>query len=131
MLDIALFAFFAVMAYRIAQSVRREAHILAEFKQPQTLGLLVLLFPLGPLVLLVGSLLTPFPVAHIAAVFCYLPALIGARRQARALETAGTDRVQRAQTAISQAFGTALVGLGYVAVVFALAFGVRAIGQGA
>ena len=131
MLDIAAFIFFSVMSYRIAWAVRHEASILGEFKQSQSLAVLVLLYPLGPIVLLVGSVLTPFPIAYLVAVSCYVPALLTARRQSLALETAGTDRVRNAQAAISQAFGIALTGVCYVAVVFAFGFGVQAIASGA
>ena len=127
MFDIAAFIFFSVMSYRIFRAVQHEAPILGEFKQPQTLTILVLLYPLGPIVLLAGSVLMPFPVAHLAAASCYVPAFLAARRQTLALETAGTDRVRNAQAAISQAFGIALAGICYVAVALAFSFGVQAI----
>jgi hypothetical protein len=125
MLDIALLVFFGVMSYRISKAVRDEATVLAEFKLTTKLALLVLLFPLGPIVFLFASVLIAFPLAYVAAASCYIPALLTARQQARTLETAGTDRVQKAQTAVSQAFGTSLVGLLYIAVVFAFTFGAR------
>jgi hypothetical protein len=127
MFDIALLIFFGVMAYRTIRMVRQEANILAEFRQSQVVALLALLFPLGPLVLFFATLLMPFPLAFVIAAFCYLPALIVARQQSRILETAGTDRVQKVRDAASQAFGTALVGLIYVAISFTFAWGVTSI----
>jgi hypothetical protein len=123
MFDIALLIVFGVMAYRTIQAVRNEAQILAEFKQSQAVALLAVLFPLGPLVLFVAAVVMPFPLAFVVAAFCYLPALIVSRQQLRILETAGTDRVQKARAAATQAFGTALVGLIYVAISFAFTWG--------
>lgn len=111
---------FGVMAYRIASAIRREAAIFTEFKQPMTLRWVVLLFPLGPLVLLTAATRFPFALAFVAAGCCYVPALLIARRQSRAFETAGTDRVKGAQAAISEAIGMGLAGLAYVAAVFVI-----------
>ena len=115
MLDIALIIFFCVMAYRIATTIHRETPIFREFNQPKTLAFTVMLFPFGPIVLLIGVARLPFPLAFLGAAACYLPALLIARRVGGALEKAGTDRVREAQAAISNAFGTALAGLIYVA----------------
>lgn len=115
------------MSYRIVRALRHEAPILAEFKQPQTLTILVLLYPLGPIVPLIGSGLAPFPIAYLVATSCYVPALLVAKRQTHALDTVGTDRVQNAQAAFSQAFGIALAGVCYVSVDLAFGVGVQAI----
>ncbi len=125
MLDFVFLFFFGFMAFKIYRQLRREKFILSEFKQSGTLALLVLLFPVGSLVMLLGSYAIPFPFAFILATGCYIPTLLIARRQLRSLETAGTDRVQTAQSAISSAFGTALVGMVYVAIVFAISFAAK------
>ena len=129
MLEIVLFIAFGVMAVRIARVVHAESVIFLEFKQSRSIGALVFLFPLGPLVLLIGSFRLGWLVAVVLAAACYLPALLVARRRLAAFERAGTDRVHPARSAVSQAFGTALAGLLYVAVVLIFLIG-RAIQQG-
>jgi hypothetical protein len=129
MLDVVLFIVFGVMAVRIARVVRVESAIFLEFKQSRSIGLLVFLFPLGPLVLLLGTFRLGWLVAIVLATACYLPALLVARRRVAAFERAGTNRVHPAKRAASEAFGTALAGLVYVAVVL-LFFLVRASQQG-
>lgn len=123
MLDLALLILFCVMAYRVIRGVRREAPVLKEFGQSQWLALVALLFPLGPLVLLFGSVWLGAVIAFPLAFACYVPALFVARNQSRALESSGTDRVQRAQSTMSQAFVTAFIGLAYVVVVAVFVFG--------
>lgn len=129
MLDIALMIFFCVMTYRIATAIYRESKIFQEFKQPRTLALAVMFFPFGPLVLLAGATRLPFPIAFIGAAVCYIPALFIARRLGLAFEKAGTDRVKAAQAVVSQAYGTALAGLIYVAFILVFAVAVRAMSQ--
>ncbi len=107
MLELGLLFFFGLMALRISKTIRAEAIVLAEFKQSQSLAKLVWLFPLGPCIALLGSFYIPFPIAFLATAACYLPALVAARRQGRALETSGTDRVRAAQAAMTEAFGMA------------------------
>jgi hypothetical protein len=112
MIDVVLLVFFCVMAYRVAMAVRRERAILAEFNQSPVLGTTALLFPVGPIATF--YLLGRSPIlALIAGLICYLPSMLIARRMTRSLERAGTDRVHRAMSAASQAFGTSLVGLIY------------------
>ena len=127
MFDLALLGVFIVMAYRIATGVRRESAVLREFNQSRAVQFLVLLFPLGPLIMFIGVARLPFSLAFLAAAACYLPALVVARRSSRELETAGTDRVQRARSLMGEAFGTALLGLVYVAAAFAIATAVTGI----
>ena len=115
--DIALFILFGVMAVRVARTVQVESAIFMEFKQSRSIAALVFLFPLGPLVLLLGTFRLGWLVAIVLATACYLPGLVVARRRVAAFERAGTDRVHPAKSAASQAFGTALVGLVYVAFV--------------
>ena len=119
-LHLVLFFLFAIMAYRIAGANRRDDAIMREFSLRRTLPLAALLFPFGPVILLVGALLLPFPVPAVLASACYLPALLIARHNGQLLETAGTDRVQAAQANAARAFGTALIGLTYTAASFFL-----------
>jgi hypothetical protein len=127
MFDIALLIFFVVMAYRVCIGVNREAEILREFGQSTNLAIAAILFPFGPVILLIGPSLFAFPIAYILAAGCYLPPLLIARRYGRTLEVTGTDRVQRAQTVVSQATVSSLVGLAYVSATFALSFAVLAL----
>ncbi|ABR91943.1 Hypothetical protein mma_0935 [Janthinobacterium sp. Marseille] len=127
MLDLALLIFFTVMSYRVFVGINREVTVLNEFRQTSSLAYAALLFPLGPVVLVIGPFFLPFPITYIVAATMYLPALLTARRCTRALQLTGTDRVQRAQASVFQAFGTSLFGLVYVAVMCVLAFAVEAI----
>jgi hypothetical protein len=117
MIDIALVIVFAVIAVRIARIVHAESAVFLEFKQSRSIAALVFLFPLGPLVLLLGTFRLGWLVAIVLATACFLPGLVVARQRVDAFERAGTDRVHPAKNAASRAFGTALAGLLYVAVV--------------
>lgn len=120
MLDIVLFIVFVVVSARVASSVRREAAVFDEFKQPRSLALFVLLFPLGPVALLVLPHRVGWLPAAILAVACYLPALLTSRQRIAAFERSGTDRTQAALKSAHVAFGTSLVGLVYVSIVVLL-----------
>lgn len=127
MFDIAVFVLLLVFAYRVNQVLRREQRVLREFNLRRNVGLFALLFPVGPCILLALTFVAPFPTAHIAAAACFVPGLLLARSQTRTLDSAGTDRVREVQGALSEAFVAALIGLGYVVVSFALAYGVRSL----
>ena len=127
MFDIAFLILFCVMAYRIATGIFRESKIFEEFKQPRTLAFLVMLFPFASFVLFVGIARLPFYLAYFGAAACFIPALIISHRLGLAFEVAGTDRVKDAKKAVSQAFGTAIAGLIYVALNFIFAISVAAI----
>jgi hypothetical protein len=113
MLDFVLFIFFGVMAARIARLVWQEAAIYREFNQSRSLGYLVLLFPLGPILALTMTARLGWLVALLFVLGCYLPGFIAARRQLFFFERAGTDRVKSAESAASQAYGAAIVGFIY------------------
>jgi O-antigen/teichoic acid export membrane protein len=130
MFDIALLVFFCVMTFRIVTAVRRESKLFQEFRQPGTsLSVAVMLFPIGPIVMFAGTARLPFPLAFVGAAACYVPALFVARRISQALERTGTDRVKPIQSTSSQAFGTALVGLGYVVLLLVFAIAVAAMNE--
>lgn len=124
MFDFTMLVLFCVMAYRVATGIRREAPILKEFGESISLGFTALLFPLGPLALVFGSFWLSPIAALLIAFACYVPSFVLARRQSRVLERSGTDRTQGAQAVASHAFGTALVGLIYVAIAVAMLLGV-------
>lgn len=120
MLDILLATIvFTTMAFRIAKTVRRESTILREFGQSRSLAFLVFLFPLGPLIYLLTVYRLGWIVAIVAAAACYVPSLIVAKRQLSSFDRAGTDRVKAAQSAATQALGTAIGGLVYTGVLLA------------
>jgi Ca2+/Na+ antiporter len=119
MIDFVLLVFFGVMAVRIAQSVRRESAIYREFNQSQSLGYLVFLFPLGPALFLTTIFRLGWVVALVLVLACYLPSFLVARRHLSIFERAGTDRVKGAESAASQAYGTAIVGFIYAGLLLA------------
>lgn len=119
MLDLIATIVFATMAYRIAVTVRRESAILREFGQAKSLAFLALLFPLGPFIYLVSVYRLGWIIAVVAAAACYVPSLIVAKRQLHVFDRAGTDRVRAAQSAATQALGTAIGGLVYTGVLLA------------
>jgi hypothetical protein len=123
MFDFVLLVFFGVMAARIARLVWTEAAIYREFNQSQSLGYLVLLFPLGPILALTTTFRLGWLVALVLVLGCYLPGFIAARRHLSFFERTGTDRVKNAESAASQAYGTAIVGFIYTSLllIFALA----------
>jgi hypothetical protein len=123
MFDVLVLIFFGVMSYRIFSSLRRESSLFSDYKQSQKIRLLILLFPLGPLVLFLGSMLLHPPFSHLIALCCYVPTMFVARQQTRGFETAGTDKVQNVLIVLNQAFGIGLAGLIYVAVSFVFVFG--------
>lgn len=114
MLAIVFLILFIVMAYRVAKIVVHEAPILEEFKQTKALGVVALLFPLGPIALTVLPYRTGWLPAVFVAFLCYLPALIIGHQHIKALESSGTDRTNAAAKGAHQAFGTALTGLVYI-----------------
>ena len=122
-LSLILIVVFAVVAYRLSAALSRESSILAEFGQTKALTFAVLLFPLGPMLLILAPLVLPSLVALMAAAVCYLPALLVARKQDRALQMSGTDRVNAARSTVESSFGAALAGLLYVVVVSLFSLG--------
>lgn len=130
MLHLALLAFFAGMALRISKALQQEAITLEIYELPRILHVLVFLFPIGPGVMFYGSFVVPLPLSAAAALLCYVPVLLIARSQARRLQTAGTDRVSKAESALSEAFGVALVGVIFVVAATAIAWGAQAVAPG-
>lgn len=120
MLDIVLFITFAVMAFRVAKSVRNESAIFIEFEQPRTIGWLAFLFPLGPIVYFALVYRIGWLPSIVLMAACYLPSLISARKRIAVFERAGTDRVNKAKDASFQAYGTSIAGLVYTAVILAM-----------
>src|SRR6266850_2145738 len=114
------------MTYRIVATVKRESTVFAEFKQSTAVGVSALLFPLGPVIMLLVGTRAPL-IGILLCAACYVPGLVLARRAAAVFDQAGTDRVKAANGAAWQAFGTAIAGLAYAAVVFVLVVGMASL----
>jgi hypothetical protein len=121
-LDIVAFIIFAVMTYRIVVAAKRESAIFAEFEQSRAFAYTALLFPLGPVVMLLIGIRVPLVGISLCAA-CYIPSLVLARRVTAGFDGAGTDRVKGANAAAWEAVGTAIAGLTYAAVVLVLVIG--------
>jgi hypothetical protein len=125
-LDIVAFVIFAGMTYRIVATVKRESAVFSEFGQSTGVGYSSLLFPLGPVVLLLIGTRAPL-IGMLLCVACYVPGLVLGRRATAAFDTAGTDRVKNANGAAWETLGTAIAGLVYAAVNLVLVIGVASL----
>lgn len=130
MLDIVLFIVFVVVAVRVAASVRRESAVFEEFEQSKSLAVVVLLFPVGPVALLVLPHQVGWLPAAITAFACYLPAMLNSRQRIAVFDRSGTDRTEAALKLSHEAFGGALVGLIYVTISVVLIVATSNIGYG-
>ncbi len=117
MLDYLLLITLLVLSVRAFQALNRESLIFDEFAITNHLKYLVLLYPLGPLALLLGrTRLQPAALIGLVATI-YIASIILASRQTEALERTGTDRVNPALAAISIATTGAIVGVVYLSLV--------------
>ena len=130
MLELGLLIFFGGMAFRISKMLRDEAITLEIHDLSRTLQVRVFLFPVGPSALLYGAFYAPLALAAVGALLCYVPVLLIARRQSSKLQTAGTDRVAKAESAISEEFCVALVGVIFVVAVVAITWGAKCVAPG-
>jgi len=122
MLDIALFIALLIVGIRAFFKLRGELAIRSEFGQSGAIDWIALLYPLGPAVLLVGSLLLPKLVMLACVGAFFIGAWIAWSRQRESLERAGTDRVRGALAATSLATLGAIVGTIYVGIAGIFAF---------
>jgi hypothetical protein len=131
-IDVAAFILLAVMAVRINMGISRERAIFAELKQSRVLGLVVLLYPLAPVVAFFGTRSIGGVAGFVAAAFCFAPGLVLSRRCMSVFQRSGTDRSDRALAVATQAFGTAFAGLLYLAAVATVVGGsyMRSAGEG-
>ena len=127
MLEICLLIVLLVLGVRAFIALRRESTVRKEFGQNSQLDWLTLLYPLGPAVLFIGTLLAAQIVLLVIVAAFYTYALVVASRQRNALECSGTDRVKNALSATSSASLGALVGLIYVSLAGIFAFLGRAV----
>lgn len=122
MLDIALLIVLFALGFRAFVGLRKESTVRKEFGYIRSLDWLTFLYPLGPIMLLVGQAFIPRLFLLVFVAIFYSCALFMASRQRNLLECSGTDRVRNALAATSSASLGALVGLVYVALaaIFAL-----------
>lgn len=113
MIDITAFIVLSVLTIRIFIRIRGQASVFREFAQSTVLAPLVLLFPVGPLVLLFLTPVTGTIIAFLLSVACYLPALLVSSRQKARLECAGTSRVDEAEKVATITFATAIGGIAF------------------
>jgi hypothetical protein len=113
---------FAVIGFQVATAVKRESEIFQEFNQSKSVGWYSLLFPLGPIIYFTTVYRFGWLPAIVLTVFCYLPALITAKKRIAVFERAGTDRVRNAQNATTKAFGAAIAGLVFAAFLLGMVF---------
>ena len=110
------------MAFQVAKAVKREKEILIEFNESTLVGWFSLLFPIGPIVYLTTVYRLGWLPAIILMILCYLPALITSKKVISVLETAGTDRVNKAKNAATKSFGTSVAGLLYAGIILSVIF---------
>lgn len=110
-MGIAIFIFFVAATLYLVKSLRNEHLIFDEFSQSKSLTLLVLLFPIGPIALLLLPHIFGWLPAAVFAAICYIPALIHSRENISTFECSGTDRTKQALKLSNQAFGIALAGM--------------------
>jgi hypothetical protein len=122
MIDFALLITLLVLAVRAFVTLRRESAVRREFGQSSLLDGLVLLYPLGPVAMLIGSRFVPQALLFACVGALFIAALFVASKQRNALECAGTDRVKGALAATSSATLGAIVGVIYVGLAGAFAF---------
>jgi len=118
------------MAVRTARAIQKNSEIFIEFNQSKILLVLVLLYPLGPLLLLFGGAILPTVILFLLATACYVPGFIVAHRQQRAFECVGTSRVEKARKSISLATGGAILGFIYISLIIAYSSGIKAYMEG-
>jgi hypothetical protein len=111
-----------VLAVRAFVALRRESAVRREFGQSGLLDGLVLLYPLGPVAMLVASRFLPQALLFACVGALFITAIFVASKQRNALECAGTDRVKGALAATSSAALGAIVGVIYVGLAGTFAF---------
>ena len=123
MINLLFIIVMTVISVQVIKGILRNKEVFEEFNQTKKLILLILLYPISPLVLLIGGFNLNVAVTYILGSLCFVPALVLAKKQALAFQLAGTDRVKDAKEVISKVNIGAFIGLGVIAisVVFDLA----------
>ena len=122
MLGIALLIVLLILGIKAFLALRRETAVRREFGRSGLLDVLVLLYPLGPLALLVGPFFLPQLLLFACVTGLYVAALVVASKDRNVLECAGTDRAKDALSATHAASLGAVVGIIYVGLAGTFAF---------
>lgn len=121
MLGTALLITLLVLGVGAFLKLRRESAIRREFGVSPWLDALSLMYPLGPLALLVGPMAWPRILSYLFAIGLFGTALFIAAKDRSKLERAGTDRVKHAIAATNSAALGAIVGFIYLGIAATLA----------
>ena len=114
MLEVLVLIVISVAAIRAAITLHKSKPLFVEFQCPQVVTPLVLLFPLGPLLLLLTSRLVGLLPAAILALACFIPGLVALQRARYVFDRTGTDRTKVVQDALAVVFITGFGGVAYV-----------------
>jgi len=125
-MDIAIFITLLIITYKSSKSLSDSSEIFKEFNVSRVLSVLVFIYPLGPLLLIFGSM-QPHILLYLLVAACFLPQLVIARKQINALNLLGTNRVKGATDALSLAWLGAIIGLIYLAVVLIMIFSISSV----
>ncbi len=114
--NIAFFIGFVVLAFRVVKSVKEESEIFLEFDQKRSIAATTLLFPFGPILLLILPSILGWLPSVIVTSLCYFPAWISSRKAISAFDRSGTSRTNKALSTSNHIFGGALLGMIYIAI---------------
>lgn len=104
------------ISYKASREILSNRKIFTEFNQSLILAIIVFIYPLGPILLYVGSFYVYKIILFPVLALCYLPQLLIAMKQTKIFEVAGTDRVNNAKEALSLVTVGSILGLIYVSI---------------
>ena len=125
MILIAITLILFVLAYRSSRAVLKNKIIFKEFNETIILSLLVWLYPLVPFLLFLLSPLIEKVYLHPILLMFYIPQILIARKQNRAFEFSGTDRVNPAKEALNTVVIGAIIGIIYLSLHIIMFFAVN------
>lgn len=115
MFGIGALAFYVWVAAKTTSAISREREVFTEFGQSDMLKLFIWLYPIPFVVGVLPSVWLHLLVFGLpVSALCFVPGMVLAHTNRQKFETAGTDRVDRAERAVSMAIWTGLVGIIYV-----------------
>ena len=104
------------ISYKASSGILKNKEIFKEFNQSMLLSVIVYVYPLGPVFLYVGSLFLYKNILFPLLVLIYVPQLLIAKKQMKAFEMSGTDRVFGAKDALSFVTVGSILGLIYISI---------------
>jgi hypothetical protein len=112
MIAIHALAAYVGLAIRTTRLIARDRALFKEFNVPTTLGVWVWLFPVPAIMALFpASVLSCLMFGCGAAIPFFVPGLVAASHARRLFQTAGTDRVDRAQRGADEVVLGAIIGI--------------------